>query len=61
MAHPNPDDHAVTQAFVPSAADDPGVTRTSDTSTVHDAAPPPAVVPGYRLERELGRGGMGVV
>ena len=61
MAHQSPDDHAVTQAFVPAAADDPGVTRTTDTSTAHDAAPPRAVVPGYRLQRELGRGGMGVV
>jgi tetratricopeptide (TPR) repeat protein/predicted Ser/Thr protein kinase len=60
MAHLTPDDHTITQAFVPAAADDPGVTRTSD-ATAHDAAPPPAVVPGYRLERELGRGGMGVV
>ncbi len=60
MSHLTPDDHAVTQAFVPADADDPGVTRTSD-ATAHDAAPPPATVPGYRLERELGRGGMGVV
>jgi tetratricopeptide (TPR) repeat protein len=58
MSHLDPD-HAATQAFAASADADP--TATVGVLTTIEAASPPAVVPGFRLERELGRGGMGVV
>ena len=60
MSNPLPGDHAVTRQFTPSPAADHDVTVTPETGTP-DSAPPPAVVPGFRLLRELGRGGMGVV
>src|SRR5262249_19634185 len=54
--------------FAPKAADTPGHARTrtlppaaAPPELADDGPPAPPPVPGYEVERELGRGGMGVV
>jgi tetratricopeptide (TPR) repeat protein len=53
--------NTATAAFGPSADGDPTATRTAGGTSPEVGPPSPPAVPGFEIEKELGRGGMGVV